>query len=295
MVIQWYPGHMSKALKMIDKEIKIVDAIIYVLDARAPFSCLNPKFTKLIDNKPFIYVLNKADMTNDEITKQWNSYFSKKGVCITLNSIQSGSAKKLESALFNVLKDKMQRFKDKNIFPTIRAMVIGVPNCGKSTLINNLSNKAKTLTGNKPGVTKGKQWIKLSDKIEVLDTPGTLWPAFNNNKIAKHLAYIGSIKEQVLDINGLSLEFINDINLIDPNILKLRYNIDYDLVNTPSEILGKICISRGLLVKGGKLDYERASLLLINEFKQGKLGKISLETVNDINEMLVNDRSNETD
>lgn len=294
MIIQWYPGHMTKALRMMEQEIKLVDAIIYVLDSRAPFSCVNPKFTKLIGQKPIIFALNKSDMADPQATKEWLNYFTKKsGFCVTLNSVQSKSTKQIENLLSTVLKVKIEKFKAKNINPTIRVMVLGVPNSGKSTLINNLSNKAKTVTGNRPGVTRGKQWVKIQSGVEILDTPGTLWPAFDNNYVAKHLAYIGSIKEEVLDIPNLSIEFIKDINAINDNYLKERYKITFDSTNTPLEILEKICVARGFLLKGAEYDYERAAYALMNEFKNGKLGNISLETVKDINKLLENHRAKE--
>ncbi len=294
MVIQWYPGHMTKTMRVMEKDIKLVDAIIYVLDARAPFSSLNPKFTSIVGDKPIIYVLNKSDMANDETTKEWFDYFNKKGeTCILLNSVQSGSAKKIETALNNILQDKIQKLLDKSVNLIIRAMVIGVPNSGKSTLINNLSGKAKTRTGDRPGVTRGRQWVKLKSGVEVLDTPGTLWPAFDNNKVAKHLAYVGSIKEEVLDIPSLSLEFISDIIKIDKSAIKNRYDLE-DIENKmPLEVLEEICQKRGFLIKGGDFDYDRGAFAIINDFKQGKLGKISLEKVSDINDLLVNDRLND--
>lgn len=291
MIIQWYPGHMPKAIKMMEKEIKVVDAIIYVLDARAPFSCVNPKFTKLVTSKPMIYVLNKTDMANPETTKQWYEYFSKKGSsCVQLNSTQSGSAKKLETALNLVLQEKTQRLKDKNLTATIRAMVIGVPNSGKSTLINNLCGKAKTTTGNRPGVTRGKQWVKIQSGIEILDTPGTLWPAFDNNLVAKHLAYIGSIKEEVLDIPTLALEFIADMRAQDESVLTNRFSITINPQDTNLEVLEKIANARLYVLKGGITDYDRAGFAVINDFKQARYGQVSLEKVEDIKRLLINDR-----
>lgn len=293
MIIQWYPGHMTKAIRMMEKEIKLVDAIIYVLDARAPFSCVNPKFTKLINNKPFIYVLNKCDLADDEVTQSWYEYFSKKGSCIKLNSVASGSSKIIEKELEKVLKDKIEKLSEKNLNLTIRAMVIGVPNTGKSTLINNLSGKAKTITGNRPGVTRGKQWIKTASGIEILDTPGTLWPAFNNNNVAKHLAYIGSIKEEVLDIPSLSLEFIKDILRINKKAFEERYKLTVNENDTPLEILERVCENRKFLIRGGEYDYDRGASAIINDFKNGKLGKITLEKVEDINSLLENHRLQE--
>lgn len=291
MIIQWFPGHMTKALRMMEKEIKICDAIIYVLDARAPFSCVNPKLNNLIGNKPIIYVLNKCDMANPDVTKGWQTYFSKLGsACITLNSTESGTAKKVENAITNALKDKIEKQKQKGIKTILRAMVFGVPNSGKSTLINNLCGSGKTITGDKPGVTKTKQWVKIAGGIEILDTPGTLWPAFDNNQVAHHLAYIGSIKEEVLDVPSLSLDFICDMINIDKNILINRYKIEIDEFDEPINILEKICVSRGYLLKKNELDYDRGAFALINDFKQNRLGKISLERVEDIKKLTIKDR-----
>lgn len=293
MVIHWYPGHMTKALRMMEKEIKLVDVIIYVLDARAPFSCLNPSFTKLVGEKPIVYVLNKSDMADQATTKEWQNYFSKKGeMCIVLDSTATGSAKKIEIGLKTILAERIERMLNKNVTMNIRAMILGVPNSGKSTLINNLSGKAKTVTGNKPGVTRGKQWIKINSQIEVLDTPGTLWPAFNNNLVAKHLAYIGSIREEVLDIPTLSIEFIKDFRARDKTVLENRFKIEIEEGETDLEVLEKVCRSRGFLVRGGELDYDRGAFAVINDFKNGRYGNITLEKVSDINKLLVNDRHN---
>lgn len=290
--INWFPGHMTKALRMMEKEIKIVDAIIYVLDSRAPFSCVNPKLNSLVNGKPIIYILNKADLANEGLNKEWLAYFNSKqnAKCVMLSSVESGSTKIIESAVKEMLKPKIEKYKNKNISINLRAMVIGVPNSGKSTLINNLCGKAKAITGNKPGVTKGKQWVKIASGLEILDTPGTLWPAFDNNIVAHHLAYIGSIKEEVLDIPTLSLDFINDVNRIDENILKNRYKIDFDKSNTALEILEKICVARGYKIKGDELDYDRGAYALINDFKQTRLGRITLEKVGDIKLLTKKDR-----
>lgn len=289
--INWFPGHMTKALRMMEKEIKVVDCIIYVLDARAPFSCVNPKLNMLVEGKPIIYILNKCDMANTEATIGWQEYFKNiSGQCITLNSTESGTAKKVEQAIKSALSAKIEKLKLKGVNATLRAMVLGVPNSGKSTLINNLCGVSKTITGNRPGVTKGKQWVKIASGIELLDTPGTLWPSFDNNQVAHHLAYIGSIKEEVLDIPSLSLDFIVDLNKIDKNIIKDRYKITFEGVSEPIDILEKICVSRGFLLRGGELDYDRGAGALVNDFKSGRLGKISLETVNDVKMLLKKDK-----
>lgn len=294
MIIQWFPGHMTKALRMMEKEIKIVDAIIYVLDARAPYSCVNPKLNGIIGDKPIIYVLNKCDMADPTITKEWQAYFSNIGhTCIMLNSTESGTAKKVETAIRNALSAKIERLKSKGINFIMRAMVLGVPNSGKSTLINNLCGVSKAITGDRPGVTKGKQWVKIASGIEILDTPGTLWPAFDNNIVAHHLAYIGSIKEEVLDIPSLSLDFIEELCSIDPSILTTRYNITIETDDEPVMILENICKSRGYLLKRNELDYDRGAFALINDFKSNRLGKISLEKVSDIKKLKVKDRLNQ--
>lgn len=291
LVIQWYPGHMTKAMRMMEKEIKLVDTILYVLDSRAPFSCVNPKFETFIGGKPIIYVFNKCDLSERAKVDGWINYFKKENTkCVVLDSTTSGSGKKVENAIREVLKAKIEKFKEKNMTPTLRAMVIGVPNCGKSTLINNLCGKAKTVTGNKPGVTKGKQWVKIASGIELLDMPGTLWPAFDNNRIAKHLAYIGSIRDEVLDIPSLALEFIGDIREIDADILCKRYSIQIESIDTNLEVLEKICESRKYLVRGGDYDYERCCGAIISDFKSGKMGNICLETVDQLKLLTKKDR-----
>ena len=294
MIIQWYPGHMTKAFRLMEKEIKIVDVILYVLDSRAPFSCVNPKFETLIGDKPIIYVFNKCDMADMTRVEEWTKFFGKdKNKCIKLDSTASGSGKKVENAIREVLKSKIEKMKAKNINATLRAMVIGVPNCGKSTLINNLCGKAKTVTGNKPGVTKGKQWVKIASGIELLDMPGTLWPAFDNIRVAKHLAYIGSIREEVLDIPELAIEFIKDIRVLDKAILEKRYSIEIFDDMTDLEVLEEVCNSRKFLVKGGDFDYDRGCASIISDFKTGKMGAITLECIKELKSLTIRNNRKE--
>ena len=292
MIIQWFPGHMTKAFRLMEKEIKLVDAIIYVLDSRAPFSCVNPKFPSLIGDKPIIYVFNKSDLAEKSKLDAWiNGYFKRENTrCIVLDSTASGTGKKVENAIVEVCSGKIEKLKNKGINATLRAMVIGVPNCGKSTLINNLCGKAKTVTGNKPGVTKGKQWVKIASGIELLDMPGTLWPAFDNNRVARHLAYIGSIREEVLDIPELAIDFISDIRRIDKTLLENRYSITIDDAQENLEILESICMSRKYMLKGGDFDYDRCCSAIISDFKQGKFGKLTLEQFSEIKLLMKRDR-----
>lgn len=291
MIIQWFPGHMNKALKMMQEEVKKVDAIIYVLDSRAPFSCVNPKFTNIIKEKPIVYVFNKSDMADMEKVKAWASYFSKENTrCVILNSTASGSSNKIVTAMKELLHDKIEKYAKKNVSLILRAMIVGVPNSGKSTLANNLCGKTKAKAENRAGVTRSKQWVRIANDVEVLDTPGTLWPAFNNNQVAHHLAYIGSIKEDVLDIPELSLDFIVDMIKIDKTILENRYGIVIAETDTPLEVLDKICVARKFVMRGGDIDYDRGSMALLSDFKQGRLGGITLETIKDVRRLSKRDR-----
>ena len=291
MVIQWFPGHMTKALRMMENELKAVDVVIYVLDSRAPFSCINPKFSTMFNQMPILYVFSKIDMANAEIVKGWREYFDKPNTrSITIDSTASGAGKKIPTLINELCAEKIARAKAKNIQPLIRAMVIGVPNSGKSTLINNLCGKAKTKTANIAGVTRAKQWVRISDNLEILDTPGTLWPAFDNNTVAKHLAYIGSIKENVLYLNELAFDFIAEMRDKDKSVLENRYNISITDEMETIDVFEAICEARKHVMRGGDYDYDRCAIAIINDFKTGKMGQITLEKVSDIKLLTRNDR-----
>ena len=278
MRIQWFPGHMTKALRLIEAELKNIDVVVYVLDARAPLSCINPSLDTLTNHKPIIYVLNKEDIANEEDTKKYKKQLKKENTeCVSTNSTLIKVNNSIIEKINVLCKDKIEKYKQKNINATLRAMVIGVPNCGKSTLINSLCKKAKTISGNKPGVTRGKQWVKISSNIELLDMPGTLWPSFSNETTAKNLAYIGSIKDEVLDINELSLEFIKDIINLDKKIIENRFNIEVEKNDKPIDVLEKIAMARKFLIKGGELDYDRTSKTILEDFRNGRMGRITLK------------------
>lgn len=276
--IQWFPGHMTKALREMEKEIKNVDLIFYCLDARAPMSCMNPKLSNLARNKKIIYVLNKADLVEENnLSKFKTKLTTQNSIAVSLNSVESNSTKLLYEKAKKLLSDKTEQFAVKGLNYSIKAMVLGVPNVGKSTLINNFCKKAKTITGNKPGVTKGKQWVSVDEGLVLLDTPGTLWPSFENEKTARNLAYIGSIKDDILDTTDLAFWFIKDIVKIDKKYLEDRYSIQIETNEETLSIFDKICTVRKCLLKQGELDYDRCAKLILDDFRKGRLGKIILD------------------
>ncbi|MDD2227151.1 MAG: ribosome biogenesis GTPase YlqF [Clostridia bacterium] len=280
MKINWFPGHMAKALRTMNSELKNIDIIIYILDARAPLACLNPEFNEIIKNKPVLIVLNKVDMADkSKISKakdELKVFFKNISAIeiIELNSTMSGALKKILQKINSLCAEKVKRNREKGLNAFIKAMVIGVPNSGKSTFINNLCGKSKALTGNKPGVTRGKQLVNITKNVQLLDTPGTLYPNLNDEKSAKYLGYIGSIKDEVLDKNALAFNLIKDIENFYPNVLNLKYGID--LTGTPLEKIEQIAKSKNLLKKGGEIDFDRACSLILDDFKKGKFGGITL-------------------
>lgn len=274
--INWFPGHMKKALEEMQAEVKNVDAVIYVLDARAPKACLNPSFVKIIGNKPILFVLNKCDLADEQKVKEFaQNLISENSKCLLLNSTASGALNKVTNALNELCKNQIERFKNKGVNYYVRAMVLGVPNSGKSTLVNNLCGSARAVTGNKPGVTKGKQWVKLSNNIEILDTPGTLWPNLEVEETALRLAYIGSIKDDVLQIEELVLQLIEDLKKLYPELLKEKYKIDDVENKLPLEIFEEIAEMKKCLLKGGEIDYERAAKAILDDFRKCRIGKIT--------------------
>ena len=280
MIIQWYPGHMTKALREMEQNIKLVDLVIYVLDARAPFSCQNPQFVDVIGNKPIIYVLNKADLADPKKTKYWVEYFSRENtLAVSLVSTMTNAGKVINDGMQKLLAKKLQRNKEKGITMPLRAMVIGVPNCGKSTLINNLCGKYKAVTGDKPSVTRNTQWVKIAGNIELLDTPGTLWPSFDDDAVAHNLAYINAIREDVLDASELSLDFIAKMLSSYKEQFLGRYGLEYQQEKMPVEYLGEVCEARKFVIKGGEYDWERGAKAILDDFRKGRLGAITLDDI----------------
>ncbi|MBR6222635.1 MAG: ribosome biogenesis GTPase YlqF [Lachnospiraceae bacterium] len=277
MEIQWYPGHMTKAKRAMAEDIKLIDIVIELLDARAPLSSKNPDIDELAKNKFRLIILNKADLADKSVTARWKSYYGEKDIkTIDLNSRDSGGFKQITPIIKEVCKEKIERDRKRGIKNRpVRAMIVGIPNVGKSTFINSFAKKACTKVGNKPGVTKGKQWIKLNKEVELLDTPGILWPKFEDERIGKRLAILGSIKDEILNITELSLGLLDQLKSDYPGVLKERYEINEDL-DSPL-LLAEIADKRQCIKKGGEPDIDKACLILIDDFRSGKLGRITLD------------------
>lgn len=278
---QWYPGHMTKAKRMMQEDIKFNDIVIELIDARIPMSSRNPDIDDLAKNKYRLILLNKSDLADERVTAEWVEFFEKQGIkVIKLDSRQRSGMKSVNNAILEVCKEKIERDRKRGILNRpVRAMIVGIPNVGKSTFINSFAGKACAKTGNKPGVTKGKQWIRLNKTVELLDTPGILWPKFDNEKIANDLAFIGSINDQILNLTELSLKFIESVRKSYAGIFTSRYDIEE--TDDGVTMLGDIAIARGCLKKGGEPDYDKAAALIFDDFRSGKLGKISIERPED--------------
>ena len=277
MHFQWYPGHMTKAKRMMQENIKLIDLIIELVDARVPLSSRNPDIDELGKNKARLIILNKSDLAEERWNEAWTEYFKKKGFhVVKVNSRKGGGVKSVQSVIQEACKAKIERDRKRGILNRpARAMVVGIPNVGKSTFINSLAGKAATKTGNKPGVTKGKQWIRLNKQVELLDTPGILWPKFEDQTVGLRLALIGSIKDEVLQTEELAAELIRFLAANYPGVLENKYTIT--TAPDPYVMLGRIAESRHCLVRGNELDTEKAAMLLMDDFREGKLGRLTLE------------------
>ncbi len=277
MHIQWYPGHMTKARRMMQEDIKLIDIVIELVDARVPLSSKNPDIDKLAGQKSRMILLNKYDLADPERTKAWEHWFKKQGYFVyKLDSRKGGQMKAITAIIQEACKEKIERDRKRGILNRpVRAMIVGIPNVGKSTFINTYAGKACAKTGNKPGVTKGKQWIRLNKNVELLDTPGILWPKFEDQVVGQRLAMIGSIKDEILNIDELSLLLIEFLKADYPGILSERYAVDENCDKI--SILGSIAENRNCRQKGNELDYSKASKLLIDDFRAGKLGRLTIE------------------
>lgn len=277
MNLQWYPGHMTKAKRQMQEDLKLIDLIIELVDARIPLSSRNPDIDELGKNKARLILLNKSDLADERNNEQWSAYFQKKGFYVVKVNAKSGAGlKSIQGVIQEACKAKIERDRRRGIKNRpIRAMVVGIPNVGKSTFINSYAGKACAKTGNKPGVTKGKQWIRLNKTLELLDTPGILWPKFEDQEVGKRLAFIGSIKDEILNLEELSLELLDYIRTNYPGLLNTRYGIKEE--GTPVSLLEAVADKRKCLIRGQEIDYAKAAGIVMEEFRNGKIGRITLE------------------
>ena len=282
MNFQWYPGHMTKAKRQMQEDIKLIDLVIELVDARIPLSSRNPDIDELGKNKYRLILMNKADLADKERTREWSAFFKEKGFfVVSLDARSKSGMKSITDIVMEACKEKIERDRRRGILNRpIRTMVVGIPNVGKSTFINSFAGKACAKTGNKPGVTKGNQWIRLNKTLELLDTPGILWPRFEDQQVGLHLALIGSINDQILNKDELACELISLLEKDYPQVVKDRFGIE-NVEEDRVKVLEEIARSRACLMKGGELDLARASALLLDDFRAGKLGRISLEKAED--------------
>lgn len=277
MNVQWYPGHMTKAKRQMQEDLKLIDLIIELVDARVPLSSRNPDIDQLGQNKSRLILLNKADLADERQNEAWKEYFQSKGFhVVKVDSRNGAGMKTIQNVIQEACKEKIERDRRRGIKNRpIRAMVAGIPNVGKSTFINTFAGKACAKTGNRPGVTKGKQWIRLNKNVELLDTPGILWPKFEDQTVGLRLAFIGSIKDEILQTEELASELVKFLNQSYPGVLEEKYTIESSEDNY--EVLRRIAESRHCLVRGSELDVEKAAAILLDDFRNGRLGRLTLE------------------
>lgn len=283
MTIQWFPGHMAKARREVTEKLKLVDIIFELVDARIPYSSRNPMIDEIIQHKPRLVLLNKADMADKEITNQWIQYFKENGIeALAINSQAGVGMKEIVVAAKKILNEKFERMRAKGIKPrAIRAMIVGIPNAGKSTLINRLAKKNIAKTGNTPGVTKAQQWIKVGKELELLDTPGILWPKFEDQEVGLKLAVTGAIKDTLLNMHDISEFALRYMEKIYPDRLRDRFKLETVPEDTV-ELFNTIGKARGCLVGGGEVDYDKVAELVIREIRLEKLGHLSFEKPSDL-------------
>ena len=276
--IQWFPGHMTKTRRMIQSSLSLVDGVVEVLDARIPFSSRNPEMDKLVKDKPRMLLLNKSDMTDDSSTEKWIDYYKSKGFTVLKTDCKSGNGLKgfLPAVKGNMLKQLIEKRRGKGIEGApIRLMIVGIPNVGKSSFINRMAKSKKAKVEDRPGVTRNKQWIKFGGNVELLDMPGVLWPKFEDQGVARKLAFTGAVKDDILDIEALAAFLLENLSVNYPEAVSERYKIDKS--GDGFELLSELGRKRGMLVSGGEVNTERAAITLLDEFRSGKLGKITLE------------------
>ena len=279
--IQWFPGHMTKTKRQIQASLKLVDAVAEILDARIPLSSKNPDLQKLIQNKPKVVLLNKCDMANQTATSRWIDYYASQGITAIAVDYKSGKGlNKFAPAVNNVLSERRERLKAKGMVnPMLRIMIVGIPNVGKSSFINRVAKQNRAKVEDRPGVTRGNQWYSIAKNIEMLDTPGVLWPKFDDKIVGERLAFTGAVKDQILDTELLAVRLLDFLRSLKPADFIARFkleDIDLDAIDS-YELLNVIGKKRGMLISGGEINTERAAIMLLDEFRSGKLGRITLE------------------
>ena len=279
--IQWFPCHMTKTKRQIQASLKLVDAVAEILDARIPLSSKNPDLQKLIQNKPKVVLLNKCDMANQTATSRWIDYYASQGITAIAVDCKSGKGlNKFAPAVNNVLSERRERLKAKGMVnPMLRIMIVGIPNVGKSSFINRVAKQNRAKVEDRPGVTRGNQWYSIAKNIEMLDTPGVLWPKFDDKIVGERLAFTGAVKDQILDTELLAVRLLDFLRSLKPADFIARFkleDIDLDAIDS-YELLNVIGKKRGMLISGGEIDTERAAIMLLDEFRSGKLGRITLE------------------
>lgn len=284
--IQWFPGHMTKTKRQIQSSLKLVDAVAEIIDARIPISSRNPDLAKLIQNKPRIILLNKCDMANQTATKMWIDHFEKQGITAIAVDCKSGRGlNKFAPAVNKVMSERINRLKAKGMVnPMMRIMIVGIPNVGKSSFINKIAKQNRAKVEDRPGVTRGNQWFTIAKNLEMLDTPGVLWPKFNDKIVGEHLAFTGAVKDQILDIELLAVRLLEFLKELKPADFISRFKLEEaDLDNIDSyELLKVIARKRGMLISGGEVNTERAAIMLLDEFRSAKLGRITVEMPNGV-------------
>ena len=278
--INWYPGHMAKARREIGEAMSKIDIVFELVDARCPEASRNPILNELIGTKPRIIILNKSDLADEKVNKMWIDYYKKDNQSAILSdSIKGTGVKEIVKVAYEIMSEKLKKQESKGLIGgNIKAMIVGIPNVGKSTLINKIAGKQTASTGNKPGVTKKNQWIRLDERLQLLDTPGVLWPKLDNEVCARHLSYVEAVKDEVVDIEEIAVNLADELAKSYKKELYERYKISDSFTYEMSyELLEEIGRKRGCLIKGGEIDYTKAANILIDEFRSGKIGRISLE------------------
>ena len=282
--IQWYPGHMTKTRRQMEQDIKMVDLVAELVDARIPISSRNPDIDNIVKDKPRLIVLNRVDQADPEETKKWASYFKQKGYSVLETDAKTGKGvNRFSTVARESLAEQIARWKEKGqVGRPVRAMVVGVPNVGKSTFINHVAKRKSAKAGDRPGVTRGKQWVAVDQTLDLLDTPGILWPKFEDEKTGLHLAFTGAVKAEIIDLETLAHHLMNLLSSRYPDALRARYNIEIPDGAQGWELVEAAARKRGFLISGGDVDLERMSRILLDEFRSGKLGNFTLETVEEM-------------